>query len=107
MQEFNQLVSFLTENRTAVGSFMVALLTILKLSSWGRAKAKALDVVVHAIEEFGTTQVKTSVARKEFNLEQTAKDAIKHAVAKADKKKKPESAISRAAREIFRGDFLL
>lgn len=106
MQEFNQVISFFTENGEVVGSFIVAVLTILKLSSWGRAKAKALDAVVRAIEEFGTKQVKTSVARQEFNLEKTAKDAIRHAVAKVDKNKKPEATISRIAREVFRGDFL-
>jgi hypothetical protein len=83
-------------------TFLVCLLTIVKLTAWGRAQASALDTVIGIIERVGAVDVKVGVAESDSALSATAKDAIKDSVAKADPKKTPKSLIYRIIREIFR-----
>ncbi|HEB84348.1 MAG TPA: hypothetical protein ENI92_05030, partial [Bacteroidetes bacterium] len=68
MQQLERIVIFVLENKEHFATLLVTLLTIVKLTSWGRAKAKALDAVIGVIERLGAKEVKGAVAAREAGL---------------------------------------
>jgi len=103
MQQLEQILTFILDHKELIGTFLATLLAIIKLTSWGRAKAAALDAVIGVIERMGAKEVKSGVAAKEINLQTAAKDALRHAVTKADPKKKVDGLATRVVREVLRG----
>jgi hypothetical protein len=101
--QVDQIVRFVVENKEVFVTFVVSLVAVVKLTAWGKAQAAALDTVVGAIECLGADDVKSKVAMAEKRLAAAAKDALKDAVAKADAKKSPLSAVLKFIREVFRG----
>ena len=99
----DQIFSFIVENREVLGTFVIALIAVIKLTAWGKAQAAALDAVVGIIERMGVREVKAAVAKTETALPAAAKDALKDSVAKADPKKSPLSTAWKVVREVFRG----
>jgi hypothetical protein len=71
-------------------------------TAWGKAQARALDVVVGVIERVGARDVKTAVVQSEITLPAAAKDALQDSVAKADKKKSPVTVAWKIIRELIR-----
>jgi len=84
MQQLERIVIFVLENKELFATLLVTLLTIVKLTSWGRAKEGAM-------------------AAREAGLPAAARDAIRHAVSKADPKKTPDGLATRVVREVLRG----
>ena len=103
MQQLEQILTFVLDHKELIATLFVTLLTVIKLTAWGRAKASALDAVIGVIERLGAKEVKTGIAGQELKLETAAQDALRHAVAKADPKKTPDGAVSRIVREVLRG----
>jgi len=103
MQQLEQILTFILDHKGLIGTFLATLLAIIKLTSWGRAKAAALDAVIGVIERMGAKEVKNGVAAKEINLQTAAKDALRHAVTKVDPKKKADGLATRVVREVLRG----
>ena len=103
MQQFEQILTFILDHKELIGTLIVTLLTVVKLTAWGRAKATALEAVIGVIERLGAKEVKTGVAGQELKLETAAQDALRHAVAKVDPKKTPDGTVTRIVREILRG----
>ena len=103
MQQIEQILTFVLDHKELIATLFVTLLTVIKLTAWGRAKASALDAVIGVIERLGAKEVKTGIAGQELKLETAAQDALRHAVAKADPKKTPDGAVSRIVREVLRG----
>lgn len=103
MQQLEPILNFFLDNKELFAGLIVTVLTIVKLTAWGRAKAGALDAVIGVIEQMGANYVKNGVAVQESNLASSAKDALRHAVAKADSKKKPKRPAARFAHEVLRG----
>ena len=99
----DQTIKTIVENREILVTFILSLIAIIRLTSWGRAQSSALDAVVGVIEGLGATDVKRSVAGAEKRLADAAKDAIRDSVAKADPKKTPKNVFVRILREVFRG----
>ncbi len=95
--------SFLIAHKELFASVTVAFIGIVKLTSWGRAQASALDTIVHVIEGAEASDVKAAVADKQSDLPPAARDAINDAVNTADPKKPTPSVAERIFREIFRG----
>ena len=103
MQQLEQILTFVLDHKELIATLFVTLLTVIKLTAWGRAKAAALDAVIDVIERLGAKEVKTGVAGQELKLETAAQDALRHAVAKADPKKTPDGTATRIVREVLRG----
>jgi len=103
MQQFEQILTFILDHKELIGTLIVTLLTVVKLTAWGRAKAAALEAVIGVIERLGAKEVKTGVAGQELNLDTAAQDALRHAVAKVDPKKTPDGTVTRIVREVLRG----
>jgi len=103
MQQLEQILTFVLDHKELIATLFVTLVTVIKLTAWGRAKASALDAVIGVIERLGAKEVKTGIAGQELKLETAAQDALRHAVAKADPKKTPDGAVSRIVREVLRG----
>jgi len=101
--QVDQVVKFIVENREVLIAFVVSLVAVMKLTAWGKAQAVALDAVVGVIERLGACDVKHGVSVAEIDLSSAAKDALRDAVAKADAKKTPLSAVLKFIREVFRG----
>ena len=103
MQQLEQILTFVLDHKELIATLFVTLLTVIKLTAWGRAKAVALDAVIGVIEGLGAKEVKTGVAGQELNLDTAAQDALRHAVAKVDPKKTPDGTVTRIVREVLRG----
>lgn len=103
MQTLETLLAFVLEHKELFVTLAVTLVTLIKLTSWGQAKAEALDAVIGVVEGLGAKEVKAGVAGKETALDPAAQDALRHAVAKADPKKTVEDFLVRVLREVFRG----
>ena len=103
MQLVSELIRFLIQNLDIILGAVVPIITILKLTAWGRANAEALDALVRAVEELGAKDVKAAVASKEGKLSDVAQDVLQDAVARADEKKPTPTAIARIVRELWRG----
>ncbi len=103
MQQIEQILTFVLDQKELIATLFVTLVTVIKLTAWGRAKASALDAVIGVIERLGAKEVKTGIAGQELKLETAAQDALRHAVAKADPKKTPDGAVTRIVREVLRG----
>ena len=103
MQQLEQILTFVLDHKELIATLFVTLITVIKLTAWGRAKASALDAVIGVIERLGAKEVKTGIAGQELKLETAAQDALRHAVAKAYPTKTPDGAVSRIVREVLRG----
>ena len=103
MGQYEWIIKLLLENADLFGTLIATIITILKLTSWGKAKSDALDTVVGVIEQVGSMEIKKGVSTREGNLTGAAKDAIRHAVAKADSKKTPDALVSRILKSILGG----
>jgi len=103
MEEIAHLISLVLANKEIAVALILAAIAVLKLTAWGKANAKALEVVVQVIEGLGLAEVKASVAAIEPKLGTGAQDALQNAVAKADPKKPADGLGTTIAREIFRG----
>jgi hypothetical protein len=103
MQQLEQIMTFVLDHKELIATLFVTLVTVIKLTAWGRAKASALDAVIGVIERLGAKEVKTGIAGHELKLETAAQDALRHAVAKADPKKTPDGTVTRIVREVLRG----
>ena len=101
--QIDQIVTFILGHKELFATFLVSLLTIIRLTAWGRAQTAALDTVIGVIERVGAGEVKNGVADTEKGLPNAAKDAIRDSVAKADPKKTPKNLVIRIFREVFRG----
>ena len=101
MGQYEWIVKFIMENADLFGTLLATIITIIKLTAWGKGKSDALDTVVTVIEQLGAKEVKGGVIAQEGNLTPEAKDAIQHAVAKADPKKTPEALVSRLIKNII------
>lgn len=99
---WDQIIKTIVENKELFVTFFVSLLAIIKLTSWGKAQAAALDAIIGVIERVGAADVKTAVAGTQKQLSSAAKDAITDSVAKADPKQTPKSLVLRILREVFR-----
>ena len=100
--QVSHVIIFIAQNREVLTAFLLSLITIIKLTAWGKAQAKALDAVVGVIEKVDAGDVKTAVAGIEKGLADAAKDALTDSVAKADPKKSPLSTGWKVFREIIR-----
>ena len=80
---------------------VTTLVGAVKLTSWGRAKSKALDTVVDTIETLDLKDVKQAIAQRK--VPGGVADALLHAVDKADRKREPEQPLKRFGRELLRG----
>lgn len=98
----NDVYRFIIENKDVLITFVVALVAVIKLTAWGKARAAALDTVVGIIEKLGAGSVKLGVATSMVKLSEGAQDAITDSVAKADPKKTQPNIIIRFLRELFR-----
>lgn len=103
MQQFEQILTFILNHKELIATLIVTLLTVIKLTTWGQAKAAALEAVIGVIERVGAKEVKTGVAGQELKLDTAAQDALRHAVAKVDPKKTPDGTVTRIVREVLRG----
>jgi len=103
MQQFEQILTFILSQKELIGTLIATLLAIFKLTSWGRAKAAALDTVIGVIERLGAKEIKTGVAGQESRLSTAAQDALRQAVAKVDPKKKAAGPVTTVVREVLRG----
>ncbi len=101
--QIDQTVVFILGHKELFVTFLMSLLTIIRLTAWGRAQAAALDAVIGVVERLGAADVKTGVTGTQKRLGDAAKDAITDSVAKADPKKAPKAVILRVLREVFRG----
>lgn len=97
----DQTIKTVIENREILVTFILSLIAIIKLTSWGKAQSAALDTVVGVIEQIGARDVKSGVAATATSG--ATKDAIADSVAKSDPKKTPKSFVLRVLREVFRG----
>lgn len=93
-----------------------AILAIVRVTAWGAANAKALQVVTGAIElmsgkgsESGparaatsATEIKQAVASEERKLPAAVADALRDAVAVVDPAKTPATPMQRFVRELLR-----
>ena len=86
-----------------MATFLVTLVTILKLTSWGRSEAAALDAVIEAVERVDDKKVKRQVAARQAHLNTAVQDALDYAVSKVDPKKETATVAARVAREVLRG----
>ena len=98
----DQIAKVIIENREIFAAFLLSLIAIIRLTTWGKAQAAALDAVVGVIESVGAVDVKTGVAGTQKQLSGGAKDAIADSVAKADPNKTQKSLVVRVLRELFR-----
>jgi len=96
-------ITFVSDNRDLFITLVGSLLAVIKLTSWGRAKAAALDTVTTVVEQLRATDVKKAVAAKEAELTAGALDALQVSVAKADPNKDVPGPATRLVRELFRG----
>ena len=103
MSFFEEVLRVLIEHWECAIPIAVALVGALKLTSWGKNKGQALDVVVRIIETLGLSEAKSLVASQQIALPHGVNDAIEFAVAKADPKKQPPSWTTLLFREAFRG----
>ena len=99
----NEIILIMIENKETVIGLLVALFSLLRLTTWGRAKGQALDTVIGVIESLDLKDAKTLVASHQTYLPTGARDALDHAVNKADAGKKPVPLVNRLAKEVFRG----
>lgn len=99
----DQTIKVIIENREIFVAFVLSLIAIIRLTSWGRAQSAALDVVVGVVEQIGAGSVKSKVALASDKLPAAVNDAITDSVAKADPKQTPKSMVIRIIRELFRG----
>ena len=88
MEVVMQVINFILEHKELFATLLGAVIAILKLTAWGKAKARALELIVDIIEKLGAQKVKDMVAKAEPKLNGAAKDALTDAVAKADPAKK-------------------
>jgi len=100
---WDQIIKTIVENKEVFAAFLVSLIAVIKLTTWGKAQSSALDTITGIIERIGAGEVKSMVAQAEANLSAAARDAVQHSVAKADPKKTPASAVVRFLKEVFRG----
>ncbi len=84
MQQLEQILNFLIENKELFATLFVTLLTILKLTSWGRSESAALDAVIEAVERVDDKKVKRQVAARQAHLNTAVQDALDYAVSKVD-----------------------
>ncbi len=103
MEQLEAIYRTILDNKELFVTLIVTALAIVKLTAWGRAKADALDAVIGVIERLGANFVKSGIAAQEPKLKAQVKDALQHAVAKADPKKTPARPAVRFAREVLRG----
>lgn len=97
----NDTVRFLIENRDVLITFLIALMAVIKLTTWGKAQASALDTVVGVIEMLGARDVKSGVSTATDALSSNAQAAITDSVAKADPKKESPSFLARLLRVVI------
>lgn len=100
---WDQIIKTVVENKEVFAAFLVSLIAIIKLTTWGKAQSSALDTITGIIERIAAGEVKSMVAQAEANLSSAARDAVQNSVAKADPKKTPASAVVRFLKEVFRG----
>lgn len=105
MQTFNQIFAFLIEHKELFATLLVTLITIIKLTTWGRSESAALDAVIEAVERVDDKKTKDEVARRQAHLNTAVQDALDYAVSKVDPKKETATVVARFAREILRGFF--
>jgi hypothetical protein len=98
----NDILEFAIENKDVLITFVIALVAVIRLTTWGKAQAAALDTVVAVIERLGAGNVKLRVANSMYALSGGAQDAIADSVARADPKKTQCNILVRFLRELFR-----
>ncbi len=92
MEYITNIINWFNENKDLVSLAVVATVAILKLTTWGKANAEALDAVVEVIEKQDSAEVKNEVAN--LDLKDSVKDVIDDKVAKHDEcKDNPKKAI--------------
>ena len=99
----NSILDLISNHPYAVGSTVAFLVTLLKLTKWGRAQGEALDMLVNIIEEHNFKPIKREMAEASQRGTQGAADAIDNAVRKADRRKTPRPFLERATMELLRG----
>ena len=99
----NGLLEFLTANKEVLLALAASVIAVIKLTSWGKSKANALDTVTRVIEQLGASNVKRAVAAQEAKMRLGALDALKTSVAKADQKQPLPGPVTRTVNEVFRG----
>lgn len=87
MGQYDGIVKLILANADLLGTLLVMIIGMLKLTAWGQAKSEALDTVIGVIEQLAAKEVKGGVAAREGNLTPNVQEAIRDAVAKADPKK--------------------
>jgi hypothetical protein len=100
--DLNHAFNWLLTNYEFVFAAVGIVLSIIKLTVWGRANAKALEAVTAAVEEVQADVVKKVVASKSGELPGTVADALKDAVATVDPAKPTPSAWQIFLREALR-----
>lgn len=100
---WDQIIKTVVENKEVFAAFLVSLIAVIKLTTWGKAQSAALDTITGIVERIGAGEVKSMVAQAEANLSAAARDAVQNSVAKVDPKKTPKSAVIRFLKEVFRG----
>jgi hypothetical protein len=103
MENVMSALGFLSTNKEVIATLLASIVAVVKLTSWGRAKASALDTVTGVIERLKATQVKQAVADEEARLTAGALDALKVSVAKVDSNKTVPGTATRFMSELFRG----
>ena len=99
----SDLWNFILAHQDTFWVLLGAVISIVKMTSWGQAKSDALDSVVQVIEQLGLKDAKSMVASQSGQISKGAEDALNHAVQKADPKKRTKPLRERVAMEVLRG----
>lgn len=75
---------------------------LLRATAWGRAHAKALDLVTTAVEQNRDANVKTTVKQLRHNLTRAARTVLDDSATRADVKKASKRIGARFFKEIIR-----
>lgn len=97
-----KVLLLVAENWDVVVTVLLAIVSIVKATTWGRANARALEAVTGVIERTKAKDVKAEVASTERRLPAAVRDALADAVATVDPGKKTPTVAQRVLREILR-----
>jgi hypothetical protein len=78
---------FITITPTEVIAWLPVVAALLKLTHWGYAQSKALDIVVKAVEAAGAAGAKQKTAELSKDASSSVQRAISYAAADADANK--------------------
>ena len=113
MHYVTDLFAFIMANWDTFAVLIGAIVTLIRATQWGKANARALQVVAGVVEALSAKDVpagapndaqtvKQIVAAKERKLPPAVADALRDAVDVVDPNKTPATPLQKMVREIFR-----